>query len=391
MDPRDLEKLDERWSMHNYRRFGIEFVEGSGSRLIDSEGTEYLDFLTGIAVCSLGHCHPEVVAAIEDQAGRLMHTSNLFLSGPAIELARSLAESSLGGATFLCNSGAEANEAAIKIARKAAHLRGVTTPRMVVLEGGFHGRTMGAVSASPKMSQDPCFAPYLEGFDVVPRDEAESLEDAVGEQTAGILIEPVQGEGGIHPISESVLSAARSAADRTGSALIFDEVQCGMGRTGSLWAYQASGIEPDLLTTAKALGGGFPVGACISSPAWSGVFEPGDHGSTFAGGPMASRAALAALEATADSDLMNSVAARGERLRAGLAGIAAFSEVRGRGLMVGADLAAGDGAPDLVADLLGRGLITNATGPATLRLLPPLIVTDQEVDRALELISDSVS
>lgn len=391
MDPRELEELDERWSMHNYRRFGVEFVEGSGTRLIDSEGREYLDFLTGIAVCSLGHCHPDVVAAIEDQAGRLMHTSNLFLSGPAVELARRLAESSLGGATFLCNSGAEANEAAIKIARKAAHTRGVSNPRVVVLEGGFHGRTMGAVSASPKMSQDPSFAPYLEGFDVVPRDDVDSLDHAVGEQTAGILIEPVQGEGGIHPIADSVLSAARSAADRTGAALIFDEVQCGMGRTGSLWGYQLSGIEPDLLTTAKALGGGFPVGSCIASRSWSSVFEPGDHGSTFAGGPMASRAALAALEATSDPGLMDSVSARGERLRAGLAGIPAFSEVRGRGLMVGADLASGGGAPDLVTDLLGKGLITNATGPATLRLLPPLIVTDQEVDRALELISDSVS
>ena len=376
--------------MHNYRRFGVEFVEGSGASLVDSEGKEYLDFLTGISVCSLGHCHPAIVSAVSDQAGTLMHTSNLFLSEPAVELARALAESSLGGATFFCNSGAEANEAAIKIARKAAHQRGVESPRIVVLEGGFHGRTMGAVSASSKMAANPSFAPYLEGFDVVSREDPEAVEEAVGPDTAGVLIEPVQGEAGIYPIAAEVLSAARRAADRSGAALIFDEVQSGMGRTGTLWAYEPSGVTPDLMTTAKALGGGFPVGACVASEGWAGVFEPGDHGSTFAGGPMASRAALAALEATTDPVLLASVVERGERLRSGLADITAFSVVRGRGLMVGADLAAGEGAPELAERLLAKGLVANATGPATLRLLPPLIVSDSQIDRALAIITENV-
>lgn len=390
MDPKDLAQLDERWSMQNYRRFGVEFVEGSGAVLVDSEGKEYLDFLTGISVCSLGHCHPDVVAAITDQAGKLMHTSNLFLSEPAVELAQALAESSLGGATFFCNSGAEANEAAIKIARKAAHSRGIESPRIVVLEGGFHGRTMGAVSASPKMALNPSFAPYLDGFDVVPRDDPTALRDAVGPDTAAILIEPVQGEAGIYPIADQVLSAAREAADSVGAALIFDEVQSGMGRTGNLWAYQPSGVTPDLMTTAKALGGGFPIGACVANEIWAGILEPGDHGSTFAGGPMASRAAMAALRATSDPALLASVVERGDRLRTGLTDIPAFSEVRGRGLMVGADLAAGEGAPDLAERLLEKGLVTNATGPATLRLLPPLIVGDEEIDRALAIISECV-
>ena len=390
MRPDELAKLDDRWSMHNYRRAPVEFVEGSGARLIDSEGGEYLDFLTGIAVCSLGHCHPDVVAAVEDQAGRLMHVSNLFLSEPAVHLAKALSESSLGGAAFLCNSGAEANEAAIKIARKAAHRRGVGAPEIVVLEGGFHGRTMGAVSASPKMTADPAFGPYLEGFVTVSRNDADALGDAVNDRTAGILIEPVQGEAGIFPIDEDFLRKAREEADRTRAALIFDEVQSGMGRTGRLWAHQWSGVEPDLMTTAKALGGGFPVGACVASESWAEVFEPGDHGSTFAGGPMASRAALTALEVTSNPALLAAVEEKGNRLIVGLEGLEGFSEVRGRGLMVGADLASGEGAPELVERLLERGLVANATGPATLRLLPPLVVTDSEIDRALEMISSSL-
>ena len=372
--------------MHNYRRAPVEFVEGSGARLIDSEGREYLDFLTGISVCSLGHCHPEVVAAVVAQSAKLMHTSNLFLSEPAVELARRLAESSLGGAVFFCNSGAEANEAAIKIARKAGHARGIEDPRIVVLEGGFHGRTMGAVSASSKMASNPAFGPYLEGFDVIGREDPSGFSPVVTENTVGILIEPVQGEAGVHAISDEMLRAARGAADEVGAALIFDEVQSGMGRTGSLWAYEPSGTVPDLMTTAKALGGGFPIGACVASEEWAEVLQPGDHGSTFAGGPVASRAALAALEVTSDPELLASVASMGDRLRTGAGEIPGAVEVRGRGLMVGIDFEAGVDAPAMVGDLLDEGLITNATGPSTLRLLPPLTVGEEEVDRALEIL-----
>lgn len=376
--------------MSNYKRAPVEFIEGSGARLIDSQGREYLDFLTGISVCSLGHCHPDVVAAVVDQSARLMHASNLFLSEPAVELARKLAESSLGGSVFFCNSGAEANEAAIKIARKAGHERGVTAPRIVVLEGGFHGRTMGAVSASAKMAANPAFGPYLEGFDVIEREDPGGFDAAVDSNTVGILIEPVQGEAGVYPVSDEMLGAARSAADAVGAALIFDEVQSGMGRTGSLWAYQPSGIVPDLMTTAKALGGGFPIGACVASDEWAGVLQPGDHGSTFAGGPVASRAALAALEATTQPDLLANVLAMGKRLRAGAGEIPGVVEVRGRGLMVGIDFSDEVDAPELSARLLEAGLVTNATGPSTLRLLPPLIVGEEEIDRALEIVRSCV-
>ena len=376
--------------MHTYERYGVEFVEGSGARLVDSQGREYLDFLTGISVCSLGHCHPAVVEAITSQVDTLMHTSNLFLNRWTVELARTLSESSLGGPVFFCNSGAEANEAAIKIARKAAHDRGVEAPRIVVLEGGFHGRTMGAVSASPKLAADPSFAPYLEGFDVVGRDDPVGLAEAVGSETAAILIEPVQGEAGVYPISDEMLMAARAQADRVGACLIFDEVQCGMGRTGSIWAWQEVGVAPDLMTTAKALGGGYPVGACIAGDHWGKVLSPGDHGSTFAGGPVAARAALAAFRVTSEAELLASVDQAGKRLRNGLGEIDSIREVRGRGLMVAADLDGDNEAPEVVRRALDLGLVINATGPMTLRMLPPLIVSDEQVDQGLELISKAL-
>lgn len=384
-------ELTERWLMNTYRRAPVEFVRGEGTRLWDAGGREYLDFLAGISVCSLGHGHPAVQGAIERQSRELMHVSNLFHSLPGAELGRRLCESSLGGRAFLCNSGTEANECAIKLVRKHAHRRGVERPRIVVLEGAFHGRTMGALSATPKLSDDPAFGPYLEGFDAVPRDDPGALADAVGADTAAVMLEPIQGESGVHVISPAVIEAAAEACGKVGAVLVFDEIQCGMGRTGSLWAYQQLGVTPGVLTTAKALGGGLPAGACVAAPPFSEVLEPGDHGSTFAGGLLAAAVAVAVLETIGDPALLAAVTARGERLRAGLESLAGVESVRGRGLMVGAALADGLDAPAVAARLLELGLIVNAPDSSTLRLLPPLTVSGDEVDSACALIAEAIA
>jgi acetylornithine/succinyldiaminopimelate/putrescine aminotransferase len=324
-----------------------------------------------------------VVAAVRDQVGRLTHATNLYYTEPALRLSKALAESSLGGKVFLCNSGTEANEAAIKLARRAR-------PRgnIIVLEEGFHGRTYGALSATPQESKQAPFAPLVPGFVVVAKDP-EALTAAVDENTAAVLLEPIQGETGINPLSPELLQAARAACDRTGAALIFDEIQTGMGRTGTLWAYEQTGVTPDAMTSAKALGGGLPIGALITGPTLADTLGPGDHGSTFAGGPLVSCAALVALEICSDPALLERVRSLGERLRAGLAELAAVGEVRGRGLMIGLDLVGDSSAPELAGRaLLEQRLVLNATGPSTLRLEPPLIVSEAEIDEALARLGE---
>jgi predicted acetylornithine/succinylornithine family transaminase len=384
--PADLQELDARWLLPTYRRAPVEFVRGEGARLWDSEGKEYLDFLAGISVCSAGHCHPAVVEAVREQAGVLMHVSNLFMSEPGVRLGRRLCESSLGGRAFLCNSGTEANECAIKIARKHAHGRGIGDPEIVVLEGAFHGRTMGALSATPGMASNPSFAPYLPGFVAVPRDDPEALRAAVSERTAAVMVEPIQGEAGVYPVADEVLTAAREACDERGALLLFDEIQTGMGRTGSLWAYEQLPVRPDVHTTAKALGGGLPVGACLSSPELDAALEPGDHGSTFAGGPLVATAALAAFDVIDDAGLLRGVRELGERLAGGLRETAGVAEVRGRGLMIGIRLEDGIDAAEAAARMLAEGLVVNVPAPSTLRMLPPLIVGEAEIDEALEIV-----
>jgi len=387
MDHEQLQALEREWLMPTYRRAPVAFVRGEGASLWDSEGRRYLDFLAGISVCSLGHCHPAVVEAVREQAGTLIHVSNLFQSAPGVELARRLGRSSLGGRAFLCNSGAEANECAIKLVRKHAHARGIEQPEIIVLEGAFHGRTMGALSATPGLARNPAFAPYLAGFVAVSRDDPEALRAAVDERTAAVMLEPIQGEAGVHVVADELIAAAREACDRSGAVLVFDEIQTGMGRTGSIWAYEQLSVRPDLITTAKALGGGLPVGACVAAPELGDVLEPGDHGSTFAGGPLVASAALASLDLIDDPELLRRVRELGARLCDGLRAIEAVREVRGRGLMVGVDLVAGADAPELVLRLLEQGLVVNAPGPQTLRLLPPLIVSEAEIDAALEIIA----
>jgi acetylornithine/N-succinyldiaminopimelate aminotransferase len=381
----ELQGLEARWLMQTYPRAPVEFVRGEGARLWDSDGKEYLDFLAGISVCSVGHCHPAVVEAVREQAGMLMHTSNLYLTEGGVRLAQRLCESSLGGKAFLCNSGTEANECAIKLARKHAHGRGISDPEIVVLEGAFHGRTMGSVSATPGLATNESFAPYLPGFRAVPRDDPGALRDTVGERTAAVMLEPIQGETGVHVIPDALIAAAREACDEAGALLVFDEIQTGMGRTGSLWAYEQLAVRPDVMTTAKALGGGLPVGACVAGPRASEVFERGDHGSTFAGGPLIAAASLAAFEVIDDADLLRRIRDLGSRLCEGLEAIDAIGEVRGRGLMIGARLDGVD-AKEAASRALATGLIVNPIGGETLRFLPPLVIGQAEVDEALEII-----
>lgn len=373
----ELQRIESAAVIGTYARNPVEFVRGEGTRLWDDSGNEYLDFLAGISVVQIGHCHPSLVAAVSEQAGRLMHVGNLFYTEPGIRLAERLTGGSLGGKAFLCNSGTEANECALKLARR--HRAGGS---FVVMEGGFHGRTMGSLSATPQEAKQAPFAPLVPGFSVVGRDDGAALADAVDGDTAAVLLEPIQGESGIHPLSEETLRAAREACDRHGALLIFDEIQCGMGRTGSMWAWQQLGVRPDVMTVAKGLGGGLPIGACVTTPEVADTLQRGDHGSTFAGGPVVAAAAHAVLDVVDDPAFLAEVARKGERLTAGLAGLGL--DVRGRGLMVGFRC---DDGPALAGRLLAdQRLVVNATGPDTVRLLPPLTVADAEIDAAVERI-----
>jgi predicted acetylornithine/succinylornithine family transaminase len=376
----DLQALERDHQVPAYARLGVEFVRGEGARLWDEEGHEYLDFQTGLAVNSLGHCHPAVVAAITEQAQRLIHVGNLFYTEPGLRLARRLAESSLGGKVHFANSGTEANEAALKVARKAK-----PQGTIVSVHRGFHGRTYGSLSATPQESKQAPFAPLVPGF-VAVEPSAEAIAAAVDERTAAVLLEPVQGESGVYELGDDVLRAARAACDEHGAALIFDEVQCGLGRTGTLWAYEHAGVVPDAMTVAKALGGGLPIGALVTGPRLADVFAPGDHGSTFAGGPVQCAAGLAVLDVIDDEDLLASVRELGERLRHAMAELPGVVEVRGRGLMLAFELDPDyrPGAADIVVRALReQRLVLNATGPTTVRLLPPLVIGEAQADDAI--------
>ena len=374
----ELQALEREWVIPTYVRNQVEFVRGQGVSLWDDSGVEYLDFLAGISVLNVGHCHPRVVAAVQEQAAKLTHVSNLYYTEQAMRLSQALARSSLGGKVFLCNSGAEANEAAIKLARR--HRPGGD---IVVLRDAFHGRTYGALSATPQEAKQAPFAPLVPGFVVSEKDPA-AIAAAVGARTAAVLLEPIQGEGGVLPLSAEFLQAARAACDREGAVLLFDEVQTGMGRTGTLWAYEQTGVVPDALTSAKALGGGLPIGALVTGEKLADTLQAGDHGSTFAGGPVACAAALAALEICSEPGLLAHVIAMGERFTAALEELPFVVSVRGRGLLLGAEMASGVSAIELARRaLLEQRLVINATGPSSLRMEPPLIVTEAQIDEAV--------
>jgi predicted acetylornithine/succinylornithine family transaminase len=378
-----LQALEREYVMGTYARNPVEFVRGEGTRLWDADGNEYLDFLAGISVAQIGHAHPAWVAAVSEQAARLAHVGNLYYTEPAMRLAKRLSELSLGGKVFFTNSGAEAIECAIKLARKRRRGGGV-----VVLHGGFHGRTYGALSATPQEAKQAPFAPLVPGFTAVPRDDPQALADAVSDGTAAVIVEPIQGESGIHPVGEEVLVAAREACDRHGALLVFDEIQCGMGRTGKMWAWQHVQVRPDVMTVAKGLGGGLPIGACVTAPEHADVLEAGDHGSTFAGGPVIAAGANAVLDVVDDPQLCVEVSDNGETLAEGLRELG-LEGVRGRGLMLGFEVA---DAPEVARRLLlEQRLVANATGPATIRLLPPLTVSRDEVEEALRRLGEVIA
>jgi acetylornithine/N-succinyldiaminopimelate aminotransferase len=385
-----LRELEARYAMPTYPRAPVEFVRGEGSRLWDSEGREYLDLFSGLSVHNAGHCHPAIVAAIAEQAATIAGASNLFYSEPAMLLAERLVESSLGGRAFLCNSGAEANECAIKLVRRRAHARGVERPEIVVLDHAFHGRTLATLAATPRLAREDLFGPLPAGFVVVPRDDPDALREAVGGQTAAVMLEPIQGESGIHPISDEMLLVAREACDAAEALLVFDEIQTGMGRTGTLWAYEAGPVLPDVITAGKALGGGLPVGACVIAPAVGDGLTVGEHGSTFAGGPICARAALTALEVISEPNLLGAVEARGQQLRSGLEGHPGVDGIRGRGLMLGLALADGFDSGEVARHALGIGLVVNAPNSVTIRLLPPLNLTSDEGARGIELLGEAL-
>ena len=363
-----------------YARADVTIVRGEGARVWDAEGREYLDFGGGIAVVGLGHRHPSVTDAAHAQLDRLWHASNLYWTEPMLRLAGLLSDRLGGAQAFFCNSGAEANEAALKVARKATGRTGI-----VALEGGFHGRTLGALSATGQPAKWEGFGPLVPGMTFARPNDVESLEAAVtpGGDLAAIFVEPVLGEGGVVPLEEGFVRAAAEIAREVGALLCVDEVQAGLGRTGTFFAYEQLGIEPDLVTLAKGLANGLPIGALLVRDGVARAIGPGDHGSTFGGNPVACAAACAVVEAI-DEELLANVVARGDQLASGLAGVAGVREVRGRGLLLAGVL---DGDAAAVVDACReRGLLVLTAGSDVLRLLPPLVITEAEADEALSII-----
>ena len=381
----------------NYNRAPVTFVRGEGCYLYDDAGNRYLDFIAGIAVCALGHCHPWISQAIAEQGRTLVHASNLYHHEPAATLARELVARSGLARAFFCNSGTEANEAAIKLARKRAWRKG-EKERITILActGSFHGRTYGALAATANDHYKEGFGPMPEGFAFTPFNDVAALEKAINDRTAAFIVEPVQGESGVHPASDEFLAAARRLCDRHGALLIFDEIQCGMGRLGPLFAFQRFGVTPDVVTMAKALANGLPIGAMLVTECAIDALQPGDHGSTFGGSPVPCAAGLAHLRVRDAIDLASYVAVREVQFTARLADLAiAFPNViaglRGMGLLQALPLNERYKAADVVTALRERGLLVGTAGGNTLRFAPPLIVGEENIDEAYEALYEVFS
>ena len=376
--------------LENYRRAPVTFVAGDGCDLIDENGQRYLDCIGGIAVCALGHAHPAIAAAVAVQAAKLVHVSNLFGHEPAATLASELAKRSGLDRVFFCNSGTEANEAAIKLARKFAHRCGQPERKTIVsCEGGFHGRTMGALAATANQAYHEGFDPLPGGFRTTPFNDVAALEAAIDDHTAGFIVEPVQGENGVLPARPEFLQAAREICTRRGALLIFDEVQCGTGRIGPLFAFQHFGVKPDVVTLAKALANGLPIGAMLVRETFASGLQPGDHGSTFGGSPVPCAAALEHLRVREETKLEAHVHAMSEHLFAGLQTLAqrhplVYGEPRGLGLLAGIPVLEPYEAGALVEQLRRDSrVLVNKAGANTIRLAPPLIINEPQVDRVL--------
>jgi acetylornithine aminotransferase len=380
--------------MSTYARLPVEFERGEGIWLWDTEGRQYLDALSGIAVCGLGHAHPDVTRAIAEQAGRLVHTSNLYGIPHQAKLADRLCSLSGMERVFFCNSGAEANEAAIKIARLYGHSRDIDNPAIVVMENSFHGRTMATLTATGNRKVQAGFEPLVQGFVRVPYNDLDAIRKVAqnSSDVVAVLVEPVQGEGGINVPADNYLNGLRQLCDRQKWLLMLDEIQTGMGRTGAWFAYQQAGILPDVVGLAKALGNGVPIGACMARGAAAQMLTPGSHGTTFGGNPLATRAALAVLDTMESGDVVTQAGQRGQQLLEGfrnqLADQPGVQSVRGRGLMIGIEL--DRPCRELVDIAIGRGLLINVTAGRVVRLLPPLITTENQAEMIIEKVSELI-
>lgn len=372
--------------MATYRRWPIEIASGRGCILIDADGKEYLDLVAGLAVASVGHSHPLVTEAIADQAGRLVHVSNLYATGPQQELAARLARLTGEMQSFFCNSGAEAVEAAIKLARKHSGGR----YGIVATEGGFHGRTLGALSATGQPGKKTAFEPLVPGFTHVPYDDVQGLEAAIDDNCAAVLIEPIQGEAGVVVPSADYLARVRESCDRAGVLLILDEVQTGIGRTGRWFAFEHSSVTPDIMCLAKGLAGGLPIGACLATPEVAGSFVAGDHATTFGGGPVQCAAAVAVLEVIENEGLLANATSVGSSIKARFSGLAGVSEVRGQGLLIGIRLTEAK-AHDVAALALERGVLVNDPTPEVVRICPPLIITEEQAAFGTDVVIAAIS
>lgn len=383
-----------QYLMDTYARYPLALARGQGTKVYDVEGREYLDFLAGVAVNVLGHCHPKVTLALQQQAQHLIHTSNLFYTEPQVKLAQVLVDHSFADKVFFCNSGAEANEAAIKLARRWAHAKdGAGRYEIVSMLNSFHGRTLATLTATGQDKVQKGFEPLPEGFRYVPFNDVEALSKAVTARTAGILVEVIQGEGGVRVATPAFLKACRDISRERGALLMLDEVQTGIGRTGRLFAYEHFGITPDVMALAKGLGGGVPIGACLATDDAAKAFTPGSHASTFGGNPLVCAAALAVLEVILeDRDILGQCARLGEYFMKGLLELKgrcpAVTDVRGLGLLIGVEVTLD--ARELVHDLRKRGILVNATSEHVLRFVPPLIVTTAEIDRVVVTLGDVI-
>lgn len=382
--------ITNQYHVDLYGRYPITLVEGKGARVKDSEGNEYIDALAGIAVNSVGHCHPRVVEAVQEQAGKIMHTSNFYYNEPQAELVKLLSEISGLDRSFLCNSGAEAVEGSIKLARKYGHNKG-KKGNIISMKNCFHGRTLGTIAMGKEKYQKG-FEPMPGGFQQVPMDDGEALKKAVDEDTIGIILEPVQGEGGIRPVDADYLQLARDLCDHYGALLILDEIQCGIGRTGTMFAYQDYDVIPDIVASAKALGGGFPIGAVLANEKAASAISHGEHGTTYGGNPLACAAAAASLNVILDENLGEQARKKGvyfmKKIRNEAEGWPAVKEVRGKGLMIGVEL--NFKGADVVDTMLDKHVLSNCASNTVMRIVPPLVIEQDELDTVFDVLVESI-
>lgn len=390
MNTEELINLESQVLLQNYKRFPAVFVKGQGAYLWDKEGKKYLDFLSGIAVNALGHNHPKLVEALTKQIGQLIHVSNYYHHEPGILLGELLNKLAFPGKVFYCNSGTEANEAAIKLARKYGNIKlGAGKTEIITTTNSFHGRTMGSLAATGQPKYQEAFAPLPGDFVYVPYNDLEAIEKAISERTCAIMVEPIQGESGVHPASLEYLQGLRKLCDQKGILLILDEVQTGIGRTGKMFAYQHYGIEPDVMTLAKGLGAGVPIGAMLIKEEFSGILVPGDHGTTFGGNPLACTAGLTTIKTLLEEELVENSAQMGQYLWEKLAQLqennGPIQSIRGKGLMLAVDLQELK-AKDVVDKAFAKGLILNTTGEKTIRFVPSLIIGEEQIDEGIQIL-----